>query len=72
MSSAYRIGTAASNMVTVLVDGDSDAPADFHIDAILELGPVIDAICAGGACEQQQDREQGKDAAKKGRHGTLR
>ncbi|MCB0255161.1 MAG: pyrimidine 5'-nucleotidase [Anaerolineae bacterium] len=42
---------AALGMVTVLVDGSPDDRADYHIDAILELGPVIDAICAGGACE---------------------
>lgn len=41
---------AALGMVTVLVDGDHNDPADYYIDAILELGPVIDAICADGAC----------------------
>ena len=41
---------AALGMVTVLVDGAPDDRADYHIDTILELGPVIDAICADGAC----------------------
>lgn len=41
---------AALGMVTVLVDGDPNDRADYHIDTILELGPVVEAICADGAC----------------------
>ena len=41
---------AALGMKTVLVDGDPVDRADYHIATILDLGPVIDAICTDGAC----------------------
>ncbi|MEZ4770788.1 MAG: pyrimidine 5'-nucleotidase [Caldilineales bacterium] len=41
---------AALGMVTVLVDGNPDDPANFHIESILDLGPVVDAICANSGC----------------------
>lgn len=41
---------AALGMVTVLVDGGPDDHADYRIDTILKLGPVIEAICANGGC----------------------
>ncbi len=42
---------AALGMTTVLVDGDPADHADYRIATILDLGPVIDAICTDGACE---------------------
>ncbi len=41
---------AALGMVTVLVDGDPDDRADYRIDTILELRPVVDRICADHDC----------------------
>lgn len=41
---------AALGMVTVLVDGDPDDRADYRIDTILELRPVVDSICADHDC----------------------
>lgn len=42
---------AALGMVTVLVDGAPTDRADYHIATILDLEPVIDAICRDAACE---------------------
>lgn len=41
---------AGMGMVTVLVDGDRREAADFYIDTILELPPVVEAICRARAC----------------------
>lgn len=39
---------AALGMVTVLVDGDRREAADFYIETILDLPPVVAAICSRG------------------------
>lgn len=41
-------------MVTVLVDGPGDEAADFSIASVLELGPVIEAICRARACQDDK------------------
>lgn len=41
---------AALGMVTVLVDGDRDGRADFHVESILELAPVVESICQQDGC----------------------
>lgn len=49
--SARNLAPAAElGMVTVLVDGDPNASADYHIETILDLGPVIEAICLERDC----------------------
>jgi len=49
--SARNLAPAAElGMVTVLVDGDPDAPADYRVDSVLELGPVIAQVCRMRGC----------------------
>lgn len=49
--SARNLAPAAQlGMVTVLVDGDPGAEADYHIGNILELAPVFEAICRERDC----------------------
>lgn len=44
----------ALGMVTVLVDGDEDTSADYQIDRILDLAPVIEDICRRWGCRSPQ------------------
>lgn len=49
--SARNLAPAAQlGMATVLVDGDTSAAADYYVDSILELAPVLEAICRQRDC----------------------